>query len=162
MRSPAFILVSALLAIATTGFFALDRYRAWKNLRERRESLQGQIQKAVKLIQDHPHAFGPQAVVAGTSSLKNLAQETSTKRNITLGYLSESERVADKGGRERQVIVRLVQAGHSNLVRFLEDMEREGGARVKELHLRPSREIPDGYEEAEIVFSKISAPESPP
>jgi hypothetical protein len=158
------VLIIALLAIATAGFFALDRYRTWKIFRARSEALQGQLQKAVKLVQEHPRAFGSRGGThaADTASLKNFAQETSTKLNITLGYLSENERVAGKGGRERQVIVRLVNAGHSNLVRFLEEMERVGGARVKELHLRPSREISDGYEEAEIVFSKISAPEGPP
>jgi hypothetical protein len=159
MRSPAFILSLVALAVAAAGAFAAERGLAARTARSQREEAQSQLEKAVKLAAEHPRAFGPQAVTsAGDSALKTVAQEAATSRQVTIGFLSESERDADKGRRERQVIIRLVNAGHPNLILFLQDLEsRAGGAKVKEIHVRPSRELPDAYEEAEIVLSKVSA-----
>jgi hypothetical protein len=159
MKSPAFVLGLVALLVAGAGGFAADRGFSARTARAEREEAQGQLEKAVKLAAEHPRVFGPEAVVhpAGDSTLKTVAQETATSRQVTIGFLSESERDADKGRRERQVIIRLVNAGHPNLIRFLQDLESHGGgARVKEIHVRPSREVPDAYEEAEIVLSKVS------
>jgi hypothetical protein len=166
VKNPAYVLALAVLAVAGAGGFAADRYAAAASARREREDAQQSLKKAVALAAEHPRAFGPDAPTpGGDSSLKTLAQEAATGRNVSLGYLSESERDTDKGKRERQVLVRLVNAGHPNLVLFLQDLEtRGGGAKIKELHVRPSREVPDAYEEVEIVLSKtISvAPEKKP
>jgi hypothetical protein len=164
VRNPAFVLALAALAVVAAGGFAADRYGAARAAREEREDAQRSLEKAVSLAAEHPRAFGPQAILPATdSALKTLAQEFAAGRNVTIGYLTESERETDKGRRERQVLVRLVNPGHPNLILFLQDLEtRGGGARVKEIHVRPSREIPDAYEEAEIVLSKIVAEEKKP
>lgn len=164
MKSPTFVLSLAALAAAAGGFSA-DRYAAARQAREEREEAQAALEKAVKLAADHPRAFGVHAItpVAGESALKTLAQEFATSRSVTIGYLTESERESDKGRRERQVLIRLVNAGHPNLILFLQDLEsRGGGAKVKEIHVRPSRDVADAYEEAEIVVSKLAPEEKKP
>ncbi len=167
MKSPVFVLTLAALAVCAAAGVAADRYTAARAAREERDQAQQDLKKAVALVAEHPRAFGPDAPAPGSDalSLKALAQEAAAARNVPLGYLSESERDADKGRRERQVLLRLVNAGHPNLVLFLQDLEsRGGGARIKELHVRPSREIADAYEDVEIVLSKTVAvsPEKKP
>jgi len=159
VKNAAFALTLAALAVCAAAGYAADRYSAAKSAREGREEAQQALQKAVALSAEHPRAFGANAATpTGDSSLKSLAQETAASRNVALGYLSESERDTEKGRHERQVLVRLVNAGHPNVVLFLQDLEaRGGGAKIKELHVRPSREIPDAYEEVEVVVSKTVA-----
>lgn len=159
MKNPAVVLAFAALAVCAAAGYAADRFAAARSAREEREQAQDLLQKAVALAAEHPRAFGPDAAApTGDSSLKTLTQEAAAGRNVAIGYLSESEREAEKGRRERQVLVRLVNAGHPNLVLFLQDLEhRGGGAKIKELHVRPSREIPDAYEEVEVVLSKTTA-----
>jgi hypothetical protein len=165
VKSPAFVLTFAALLLAAAGGFAADRCSAARQAREEREEAQRSLEKAVKLASEYPRAFGPHAVapVAGESGLKTLAQEFATSRSVTIGYLTESDRESDKGRRERQMIIRLVNAGHPNLVLFLQDLEsRGGGAKIKEIHVRPSRDIPDAYEEAEVVVSRFAPEEKKP
>lgn len=159
MKRPAVALTLAALVVCAAAGYAADRYAAATVARVEREEAQQALKKAVGLAAEHPRAFGPNAAApGGDSSLKALAQEAAASRNVSLGYLSESERDVEKGRRERQVLIRLINAGHPNVVLFLQDLEtRGGGARVKELHVRPSREIPDAYEEVEIVVSKSVA-----
>jgi hypothetical protein len=162
MRSPAFVLSLAALAVLASAGLAADRWVAARAARAEREEAELALEKAAVLAREHSRVFGPLAAApARDASLKVLAQELATGRNVTLGYLSESEREGEKGLRERQVILRLVGAAHPNLVLYLQDLEsRSGGAKVKEIHVRPSREVPDVYEEAEIVLSKsVAAPE---
>jgi hypothetical protein len=163
VKSPVFVLTLVALAVAAAAGVAVDRAAAARSARDEREEAQRQLEKAVALAAQHPRAFGARsALPAREAGLKSLAQETATERNVTIGYLSETERDADKGCRERQVIIRVVNVGHANLVLFLQDLEnRGGGARIKEIHVRPSREIVDTYEEAEIVLSKIAQESKP-
>ena len=165
MKGSLFVLTLIALAVAAAGGFAADRYSAARTAREERDEAQRALEKAVRLAAEHPRAFGPHAVApsSGESGLKTLAQEFATSRNVTIGYLTESERESEKGRRERQMIIRLVNAGHPNLILFLQDLEnRGGGAKVREIHVRPSREITDAYEEAEIVVSKFAPEEKKP
>ena len=159
MKTPAFVLTLVALMVLAAGAYAADRCAAARTARGNREEARLQLEKAVELAAAFPRAFGPLATApTRDAALKTLAQETAVNRSVTIGYLAESERDADKGRRERQVILRLVNAGHSNLVLFLQDLERRGGgAKVKEIHVRPSRVISDAYEEVEVVLSKVSA-----
>jgi hypothetical protein len=159
VKSTAFVLTLAALAVASSGGVAIDRYGAARAARADREDLERQLRKAETLAATNPCAFGPNVPAPGKdATLKGLAQEAAAGRALTIGYLSEGEREAEKGRRERQVIVRLVNAAHPNLILFLRDLEtRGGGAPVKEIHVRPSREVQDAYEEAEIVLSKSTA-----
>lgn len=157
MKSNAFILTLAALAVAAGAGFALDRAAFARVSRADREEVQRQLDKVQALAAQHRKAFGAGAVIsARPEGLKTLAQETAAQRQVTIAHLSESDREADKGGRERQVMVRLTNVLHANLVFFLQDLEaRGGGAKVKEIHLRPSRELPDAYDESEIILSRV-------
>jgi len=163
MRHGGIVLLASLLAAAGAGAFALDRAAGFRSASIERDSAQKDLESALALAERHPRAFGPGAGSSGESALKGLAQQSAKNRGVTIGFLSESEREAEKGRRERQIHVRLVNAPHRGLVQFLEDLEAKGsGATVKELHLRPS---PDGdvYLEAELVLSKlVSAPGEKP
>ncbi|HEV3029547.1 MAG TPA: hypothetical protein VG457_18360, partial [Planctomycetota bacterium] len=115
-------------------------------------------ERAAHLIAQHPDSFGVHGSTAEEGSLKTIAQECAARHGVTIGYLAENERDTEKDRREHQVILRVANAPHSSLIHFLEDLERRrAGAWIKEIHVRPSREVADTYEEAEIVLSKSSA-----
>lgn len=154
-----FALAGTVLAGAAA--FATERGLAWAAAREARLAAHREIEDALRLAARHPNAFGIQAA-PGESSLKSLAQETAARRGLQIGALSESERELDRGRRERQVVVRVVDAPHAELVRFLDDLEAQGaGAKVKEIHLRPSETRNGAYEEAEVVVSRVVTVEKP-
>lgn len=157
MKRAEFVLILAVVPVIAAALFAMDRWAALRAVREERIELFERLDKALSLARSHPAAFGANAppVVPGPEVLKTFAQEAAARRNVNVAYLSETEREGEKGMRERHVVVRVVNAGHANLIAFLEDVEIRGGARVREIHVRPSRSIPDAYEEAEIVFSRL-------
>jgi len=158
MKNPIPVLILAGLVVASAGAYAAERYAGVLSARQECRDLEQSLGKALALAEGHPRAFGSIAPANSAGGpLKALAQEAAVSRNITLAYLSESERDAEKGRRERQVLVRLQNAAHSNLVLYLQDLEvRGGGAVVREIHVRPSREIPDTYEDVEVVLSRTS------
>ena len=159
MRRTALVLASALLVLLGSAAFAVERGLAASRSREAREAAVAELAETLALAAKHPGAFGGPAPKAGESALKTLAQQASARRSLTLAYLSESEREAEKGRVERQVTLRLVAPGHAALVGLLQDLERDGaGARVKEIHVRPSPERSDLYEDAEIVLARLEAP----
>ncbi len=151
-------LVLGLLALLGAAGFMTQRLGALRLARTGRESAQTQLESALKLAAKEPGRFGTLAPASTPDgSLKPLAQELAAARSVSLGYLSENERDSDGGRRERQLVLRLLNAEHPQLVRFLEDIEaRGGGARIKELHLRPSRELANAYEEAEVVIARAT------
>ena len=147
-------LLVSVLVVAGAAAAAFDRAHAARVAGRARDEAHARLDQARALSDQHPHAFGSALSAAEQGgALKTQAQEAATSRGVTIGYLSETERETRKGGREMQVVVRLVEAPHGGLVRFLQDLETAGG-RVKELHLRPSRSTPDAYEEAEIVLAR--------
>jgi hypothetical protein len=89
--------------------------------------------------------------------LKTLVRELGSRWKLGIGYLTESDKDAGRGRREKQVLVRLTGAPHENLVNFLMEVERDsGGAVLKEVHLRPSEEATGVYQEVEAVISALS------
>lgn len=143
-------------AAAVAAGFLVDRIMVLDDLKSRREVALDHVREAGRLAALHPDAFDPSRESVGDLSLKTLVQEKGTKLSLGIAYLSEAEREAGRGWKERQAIVRLRQAPHGRLVSFLAELEREGrGARVKELRLRPSKEKTGVYEDTEIVFSRI-------
>jgi hypothetical protein len=163
MKRPGLPLALAALALLGSALLAADRFSSAQATRERREEAARDLARAMELSNRHPRAFGAQASAESDSALKTLVQESAKNRGVTIGFLSESERDAEKGRRERQVLVRLVNADHRNVVFYLQDLEEHGsGAKVKELHLRPSRDQVDAYEEAELVLSKVIVREGKP
>ncbi len=158
---------TAYLALAASfllggAVFAIERSLALSQARESRETATRELEDALKLAARHPGAFGAGAAPAGESALKTLAQDLAAKRSLAIGFLSETDREAERGRRERQVIVRLVHPVHGNLVRFLGDLEAQGGgARIKEIHVRPSTSEADRYEEAEVVVVRVRSADAP-
>jgi hypothetical protein len=158
MKRPAAALVASFIAVLASGTFVLNRCEASRHVHEDKDSARNNLQHALSLIAQHPGSFGWKGESSIGESLKAVAQESAARQGVTIGYLAENEHDTDKGRRERQVIIRLTNASHSNLVHFLQDLERRGtGAWIKEIHVRPSREISEAYEEAEIVVSKAAA-----
>ena len=150
--------LGVLLAVLGTAALAADRFLAARSARARLEETAADYAKAARLAGDHADFFARKGTSPHDSILKTLAREAGQKRGLNIAYLSESEREAGKGLKERQVTVRLVQATHPALVLYLDEVERGGaGARVKEIHLRPSAETTNAYEEAEVVFAKLSS-----
>jgi hypothetical protein len=121
-----------------------------------RDRFVARLSEAQALLARHPDIFrGGAGAPAGDLPLKTVLQDASTKHGLQLGFLSEADKEAGKGRREKQVSARLVRAPHEKIVPFLADLEALGaGSVVKELHLRPSKEQSDLYEEAEVVFSR--------
>jgi len=149
--------------VLSAGWFAADRgFSAFVRERERDQSLSKLIE-ARTLVTRHPEIFKEDGMrQGGNQPLKPLLQESGTKHGLLVGFLSESEKEAGKGKRESQVSARLIRTPHEKLVRFLADLETRGsGALVKEIHLRPSKEVSDTYEDAEIVYSRAIAVEEP-
>jgi hypothetical protein len=162
VKHPVFPIVLAGLIALLAGGAAAERAAARHAARAAREAAHRELEDALLLARRHPQAFGFRAAAPGESSLKSAAQEAAARRGLVIGALSESEREIDAGRRERQVLVRLLDAPHAELVRYLADLEgAPGGARVKELHLRPSESRGGAYEEAEVVMARVSAEARP-
>lgn len=152
------LFASSALAIMAVGVWSTERYLALRRTEEARNRAAREIEGALSLVRKHPTAFGAGTGLPTDSSMKALVQETAASRGVAIAYLSETERDVQKGHRERQTLVRVAQVPHRNLVHFLEDLERGAiGARVKEIHLRPSKSTSDLYEEAEVVLSRFVA-----
>jgi hypothetical protein len=137
------------LVVASAGF-ALERSLALSASCDARTTATAELEGALALAAKHPGVFGRPAI-STDGSLKSAVQDFAARRGLAIGFLSESERETDRGGRQRQVVVRLVQPTHGNLVRFLGDVEMQAGAIVKEIHVRPLNSQADVYEDAEVV-----------
>lgn len=143
------------LAVLISGGLALDRAFAAGRAREARDAAVGDLRKATALAAKHPGSFGAQASAAGGEALKQLVQGSASLHSLLVAFLSENVKETGKHERERQVTARLTGANHRKLVAFLDDLERRGnGARVRELHLRPSPESSEAYQEVEIILAK--------
>lgn len=155
MRRDRILSWAAVLSILGASAFAVDAGIACHLAERERDGVVLRVEEAHRLLVRHPEVFGRAAGIQETLPLKGLLQEVATREGVAVGFLSETERDAGQGRRERQAAARLVGAEHGKLVRMLVDLEaRGGGARVKELHLRPSKDVTAIYEEVEIVFAR--------
>lgn len=147
---------TALFALLGAGWFAVEGFLRMQARARERDEVVRKLVEARSLIARHPAIFERDAKPAADIALKSLVQEAATKHGLTVGFLAESEKEAGKGKRERQVSARLVRAPHSRIVPFLAELEGRGeGAIVKELHLRPSKDLSDTYEDAEIILARL-------
>lgn len=141
---------AVLLLVLGSAAFAADRAFSARLAAGRRDAFVARLAQAALLADRQGEA--PKAM--GEGSLKALVQELATREGLSIAFLSEGEKEAGKGKRERQVSVRLVGAEHAKLVGFLAELEgRGGGAVVKELHLRPSKDLTAIYQDAELVLA---------
>jgi hypothetical protein len=144
-----------MVAVLAAGGFAWNRWTKVGEMRESASRREEDLRRAVRLACDRPELFGERGSSLNLKPLKALVQEAAAQCQVAIGFVSESEREVERDRQERQVMLRLVGTAHGNLVRFLGHLEKEGGgARLRELHLRPSKEVTDLYDEAEIVLVK--------
>jgi hypothetical protein len=150
------IAVGIAAAAVGAGILSLGEYVAFARALAVRDASADRLAEARRIVDRHPQAFGSARSGSGEVSLKAIVQEAAGKHGVPIASLSEIEREAGKGRRERQVVTRLVRAEHPKLVAFLGDLEEKGGgAKVKELHLRPSKDQTGFYEEVEVILSRI-------
>jgi len=153
-RSPWIPFVVALVFLASAAL-AADRYLARRFSRQALDTALAEVQEARALVKQNPASFGAPPPVGAQAVLKTTIQQAGARYGLTVAFLSESEKDAGQGSREKQAVARLVNAVHEKLVAYLDELERvSGGARVKELHLRPSRETNGVYQEVEFVLAR--------
>ena len=144
------------LLLASAAFAALSAWSALARGRERDQAVRA-LSEARRLLASRARDRSGAGAQAGSEvGLKALVESESASSGLALGFLSEAEKEAGKGRRERQVSARLLRTPHEKLVRFLAALEAKGaGAVVKELHLRPSKEDSGTYEDVELTYSRV-------
>jgi hypothetical protein len=158
-RSPWIPFVVALAFLASAAL-AVDRYLAVHFSKRAVESALTDVREARAQVERNPASFGTPPPAAAQSALKSIIQQTGARYGITVAFLSEGDKDAGQGVREKQAVARLVVASHGKLVPYLDELERvSGGARVRELHLRPSRDTNGVYQEVEFVLARPLATE---
>jgi hypothetical protein len=149
---PPFVVALAVLASAA---LAADRGLASRFSGKALEAALGDIREARALVERDPSAFGTPPPVGAQAELKTTVQQVGARHGLSIAYLSEGERDAGQGRREKQAVTRLVNAPHDKLVPYLAELERVcGNARVREFHLRPSREANGVYQEVEFTLAR--------
>jgi hypothetical protein len=164
MKKNRFLTWTVILGALGALWFAADGALSAGQAARARDRAEGSVRAAWTLGTGNPRLFSGVLRPTGDLPLKALCQEAGRKEGIQIAFLTESEKEAGKGKREKQVSARLVRSSHPKLVSFLALLEERGaGAKVKELHLRASKDLSDTYEEAEILFSRVtSVPEARP
>ena len=141
------------LALIGAATFALDRYFALDAARSSLGEQMLQLERACQLARTHPQSLGTTANGAKTD-LKALVQQSSARQGIVLTHLSETEHEAGEKVKERTISARAANVPHTAMVAFLADLEsRGGGARVKEIRLKPAVDNGGMYQEAESVLA---------
>ncbi|MBE7461896.1 MAG: hypothetical protein HS116_00255 [Planctomycetes bacterium] len=152
-RSRAAVLAASVV-LTLSAAWALDRYGALSAEKERFEARVQELGTARKLLTLYPQALSGGGARLDPPALKSLVQQRGAKHGIALVYLTESDKEAGKGLRERQVVARGVGVPHTKWVAFLAEIESAGsGATFKELRLKPSTTENGVYSEAEAVLA---------
>lgn len=150
-----------LLVLVASALFAVDRYLAFDQRRSEFTNRTAELQEAKTIYRQAPESFGGAVGPAEDRPLKPLVQAASNQNRIRLNYLSETEKELGKGVRERSVIARTTNVPHAALVAFLAEVEAKGGgARIKEIRLKPSPTQSGVYQDAECVVSRNRVAES--
>lgn len=154
MRSRSLISGFIVAALIGAGIFAFERFMALDEARAAHALRMEELDEARHLVHSHPEAFGVNSAASAKTDLKGLVQQSSSRNGVVLMYLSETERDAGEKIKERNVVARAVNVPHAKLVAFLADLEnRGGGARIKEIRLKPALDRSDVYQEAETVLA---------
>ena len=137
---------------AAAAFFCIDRYVFMTSAKAALAEKQEGLAKAKQLYSANPHLFGTSD--KSKIELKVLVQEASARTGVSLSFLTETEKEIGDGIKEKNVQCRAVNVPQAKLVSFLADLEsRSGGARIKELRLKPAAEQSDVFQEAESVLA---------
>lgn len=141
-------------ALIGSGAYAFNRLMALDDAQAAHVLRMEELDEARHLVQAHPEAFGANSGNSTKTDLKGLVQQSSSRNGVVLMYLTETERDAGEKIKERNVVARAVNVSHAKLVAFLADLEnRGGGARIKEIRLKPATDRSDVYQEAETVLA---------
>lgn len=155
------VAVASLLVSAVV--FAVTRYFAYQESQETFTECLTNLQDAHGMAARHKDLFEANKLNAGRNDLKAIVQESGARNGVPLIYLNETERDSGDKVRERNVTARAVNVPHSKLVTFLVDLEtRGGGARIKEIRLKPSADKAGVYQEAESVLAIRTVVETAP
>ncbi len=149
-------LLPSLVVICLLGVsvFTGSRYAEYDAARTQLDESRALLHEAQSLTNSHPEAYGANAAGGAKLDLKQLVQESGARNGISILYLSENERDAGESVRERIVLTRAVNVPHQQLVAFMADLESQGGgARIKEIRIKPKGDKADTYQEAEIVLA---------
>lgn len=150
--SAAFWPTMLLLGVASSAFFAADRYLVQKELQGQLSDQYTQVQDSQNLAARHPKVFSQQQ--SQVSDLKTIVQSAGAKHGVAVVYLNETARESGDKMNERNVVVRAVNVAHPNFVRFLAEIEQLGrGAKLKDLRIKPSEERTNVYQEAEAILA---------
>ena len=156
------------ICLISVSVFTGSRYATYDAAQSQLEESRALLQEAQTLATNHPEAYGSNASRGAKLDLKQLVQESGAKNGISILYLSETERDAGESVRERNVLTRAVNVPHPQLIAFMADLEaRGGGARIKEIRIKPKGDKADTYQEAEIVLAvrwlvEKPSPKDPP
>lgn len=142
------------VAFAAASIFAIERYVAVSAQQAEIQKLRESLNGAKHLAADHPGAFRNAATPAGRASMKSLFQDASNRHGITVAYISEAVRDAGDKIKERTVTARATNVPHAKLVALLSDLETlGGGARVKEIRVKPAAVGNGIYQEVESIVA---------
>jgi hypothetical protein len=145
-------LVLIALAIATA--FAIDRYLAMTSAQELVNARVEMLSEAQQLAARQSGIFSPGAAKVQTTSLKTLVQDVNARHGLTVTYMNENERDIGDKIRERTVLTRSINVPHEKLIAVLAELEsRSGGARMKEIRVKPSSDRTNLYDEVETVLA---------
>lgn len=154
MSRPRALPALSFVLVLAAALFAVERYSAYAPLRAERTLRAAQLDEARRIAAANPEPFGSKAASAPSAGLKEMVQAAAARHNIPVTYLNESEKDLAKGVRETAVAARAANVPHASLVAFLGDLEaRGGGARIKEIRIKPAKDRGGQYEEAEIVYA---------
>jgi hypothetical protein len=154
MRNTVILPIVSIVSVLLACGFAIERYGSMGEARAASTTAMEQVSKAQEMAWEHPEAYGVNANQGAKTDLKRMVQEAGARNGVSLLYLSETERDAGDSVRERNVMSRLVNVPHAKLVAFLADLESKGGgARIKEIRIKPALDRSDVYQEAEAILA---------
>ncbi len=146
--------LATIILVACATVFAAFKYVAMADARAQMELKSGQLENAKAMLQKNRGAFAGGGQNFTPAALKNLVQQSSAQHGVTIIYLNDNEKEIGEKVHECNVVWRAVNVKHSNLVLHLADLEaRAGGAKIREIRLKPSPFISDVYAEAETVLT---------
>lgn len=145
------------IAIILTATFALKKYLDFAAARAELTEKIGRLEDANAVYLQNSLIFS-NSVRPAAPELKLLVQSSSTRNGVLLSYLTEMDKDVGEKVREHNVICRAINVSQPKLVKFLAELEAQGGgAKIKELRLKPAADRFDCYQEVDVVISVVVA-----
>ena len=155
--------VVAVLLLGTSLVFAVTRYTSMSESHDELVEYREKLQQAKKIAATLPASELPSKNPGtGERDLKPLVQQKSTQYALTLVFMTDSEKVLNKGTFERNILSRIVNVNHDKLVQFLADLESSSNARIKELRIHPTKTSGDLYSDVEFILTQRGTVDTSP